>query len=121
MSRKPKRNGFSLASILLLTAVVAIFLAAVRTAMVDEGPPDPAADMRGAGGGIVGLFVGIGIGVTRTRRVLGIGLGILVGWFVGGAAGMLLSQAKTLPLVFIGSAVLIALGVVVRRFSSPPA
>ena len=69
-------------------------------------------------GCMIGLLVGIGIGATRPRPVLGVLLGILVGGFVGGVAGGVLTQPENLPVAAIGSAVLLLLGGVVYLFSS---
>ncbi len=139
------RHGFSVGTLLLLTAVVAIGLAGVRTVVVDSDrialdavgrsgtTPTPSGvasiiaqraqrqeegRLRAMGGCMIGLLVGIGVGATRPRPVLGVLLGIIVGWFVGGVAGGFLAQPESLPLAAIGSAVLLLLGGVVYLFSS---
>lgn len=115
-------RGFSVASILLLTAAVAIFLAALRTVAVEPSAiPGDQLGLRAISGILIGTFVGLGMGLTRPRRRWGIPLGLLTGWFVGGAAGSLFADPRNLPLAVIGSLVLIVLGVVVRAGSSRPA
>jgi hypothetical protein len=132
-------------TLLLLTAVVAIGLGGVRTLVVESDrialdavgqsgtTPAPSsvasaiagwqqrreeAGLRALGGAMVGLLVGIGIGVTRPRPVLATLLGSLVGWFVGGVAAGFLSQPENLPVVGIGSALLLLMGGVFYVLSS---
>ncbi len=76
------------------------------------------AGLRALGGAMVGLLVGIGIGVTRPRPVLAVLLGVPVGGFVGGVAGGVLAQPENLPVVGIGSALLLLLGGVIYLLSS---
>jgi len=112
------QRGFSVATILLLTAVVAIFLAALRTVAVEPSAiPGEQLGLRAISGILIGTFVGLGMGLTRPRRRWGIPLGLLTGWFVGGA-GSLFADPRNLPLAAIGSLLLIVLGVVVRVGSS---
>ena len=127
------RKGFSLASLLLLTAVVAVFLAAICTVWLHPGrgraqPCVPAsphfneelAVACGIGGWIVGSVVGLVIGVNQARPLRGAFLGTSIGMIVGAASGVLLAvPGKTLPII-VGSLVLVLFGAVVRRYSSRP-
>ena len=99
------RNGFSIATLLLLVAVAAIFLAAGETTWlkVDKldrtSPPTyywmPAGPSpfeqqmealaeRAVGGAIVGMFIGLVAGMMQSRRFFGTLLTVPVG-VVGGA------------------------------------
>ena len=136
-TNNPPQHGYTVATVLLLTAVVAIGMAAVQTLVsasraaalsnnpwsvsaVSSALNNLSADeiaLRALAGGVIGLFVGIGIGATRLRPIAGVLLGIFVGVPVGAFACATLTQRENLVLVAIGSALLIALGAVVRLFS----
>jgi len=112
------RTGFSLASILLLTAVVAVFLAAVCPVWINphkvhEGPLIAGVIV----GSVIGTVIGVVIGLKQARGVGGIILGLLCGMVSGAAGGVLLAVPDKLPAMAIGSVVLILFGVAVRRFS----
>lgn len=126
------QHGFSVATLLLLTAVVAIGLAAARTVglqvekLDDRGWLSPFEQRldelawRGAAGALVGMFVGIGVGATRPRPILGVLLAVPIGVLAGALTGAVITDPENVLLVAIGSALLILLGVVVRRFSYRP-
>jgi hypothetical protein len=136
-------HGFSIATLLLLTVVVAIGAAAMRTLVITSDLADeqlqkglqsvsPARAvqlavqarnegvLRGIAGGIIGLLVGIYLGATRRRPILGVLLGIVVGGFTGAFAGAVFTEPKNLLVAVVGSALLILLGVVVRGLSRRP-
>lgn len=127
------RKGFSLASLLLLTAVVAVFLAAICSAWLPSGQqradpygferPDVDNEVIVAGviGGLtVGSLVGLVIGANQVRPLPGVLLGTFVGTITGAASGALLVMPeKTLPIA-VGSLVIMLFGAVVRRFSRKP-
>lgn len=142
-SNNQLRHGFSVGTLLLLTAVVAIGMAGVRTlvmsaneTVIEESRPAVSstqatstldvcwaqqkeeATMRGAAGIMIGLLVGFGIGITRPRRLLGVLLSVGVGAVVGGVAGGVLTQRENLSVVLIGSAVLFTFGGVIYTLSS---
>jgi hypothetical protein len=139
---KSVRHGFSIAAVLLLTAVVAIALASVQTMVMEldkleqtgqtqyynrgyqtRSPYQESLDelgMRSFGGAIIGLFVGVVVGVGRPRPFFGVLFGIPFGAITGGVSGGVLIAPCNLPLVAIGSAVLILLGLMVRKFSHRP-
>jgi len=111
-------QGFSLASILLLTAVVAVFFAAVATGMKSEERADEELVIACAVGGlIVGGLVGVGIGLTQIRRLRGVALGVCAGTTSGTMAGVLLAMPRGLPAIVVGSLVLVLFAGVVRFFS----
>lgn len=130
------RKGFSLASLLLLTAVAAVFLAGICTAWLPPdrgrfGPEgydvevdadfDPGlVSLCVMGGLLLGSFVGLVIGVGQVRPVPGVFLATLVGGLFGAATGGLLAVPdKTLPIT-VGALLIVLFGTVVRRFSRGP-
>jgi hypothetical protein len=128
-----RRRGFSLASLLLLTAVVAVFLAAICTLRLHQdaeasqpqgyagpNPYEALAVVAGMGGMLVGLFVGLVIGAGQLRPLWGICLGVFVGMITGTASGVLLAApGKMLP-ILVGSLLIVLFGAVVRRYSGRP-
>ena len=124
------RKGYSLASLLLLTAVVAVFLAAICSLWRPSGTQrtNPSAfeatdlnrDLIGVcvmGGLLVGPLVGLVIGAGQVRPLRGAVVGIFAGLIAGGVTGALLAApGKMLPIA-VGSLVLVLFGAVVRRFS----
>jgi hypothetical protein len=115
------RNGFSLASILLLTAVVAVFLAAICSAWLE--PNSVHKELAGVcvvAGIVVGGCVGLGVGLTQMQRRIGAPFGLLVGMIAGAAGGALLAVPGKLPAIAIGSLVLVLFGAVVRLYSARP-
>ena len=127
------RRGFSLASLLLLTAVVAVFLAAICTAWLprDGGQQGSYAEQREKldaglvvacviGGVIVGTVVGFVVGLRQARRLHGLAVGTFTGLITGAAGGLLLAvPGKILPIA-VGSLVIVLYAVIVRRYSGDP-
>jgi hypothetical protein len=131
-------HGFSIATLMLLTVVVAIGAAAARTLVVasnvtaaDVGgslkravqlatAPTSEVVLRGIVGGIIGLLVGIYLGLTRRRPVLGVPLAAIVGVCVGAFAGIVFMEPRNLLVAAIGAVLLILLGVLVRALSPRP-
>ncbi len=116
------RRGFSLASILLLTAVIAIFMAALVTVSDHRraGGNQDLAVACAAAGLIVGLLTGAVVGYNQVRQARGTLLGMSVGMVCGGAAGAFLAVPRSLLPIVIGSVVLVLFGVVVRLNSGSP-
>ncbi len=135
------RNGFSIATLLLLVAVVAVFLAAAETTWlkIDKldrtrpptyfwtpAEPSPferqveALAGRAVGGAIIGMFSGLIAGVMQARRFFGTLLAVPVGAVGGALAAALFTQPENVLLVVVGSVVLVLLGVVVQVFSRHP-
>ncbi len=127
---------FSLATILLLTTVVAIFMAAARGYEVRPRPepprssnlfgysysrPQPSLDElegnRAGMGALLGLIVGVVIALRRRRWALGLLLAVIPGLWVGAAAAVPLAEPCNFPVALAGSAVLLGLAVAVRAFS----
>jgi hypothetical protein len=127
---------FSLATILLLTTVVAIFMAAARGYEVrpkpDQQPSagllspvfrapqprlDELEDHRAGMGALLGLIVGVVIALRRRRWALGLLLAVVPGLWVGAAAAVPLAEPCNFPVALAGSAVLLTLAAVVRAFS----
>ena len=114
-------HTFSLATMLLLTTVVAIFMAAARVFITGQQTikADEAAWRAIVGAGI-GLFVGATIAFRRRRWGFGLALAVLIGPLVGGAAAVLMAEPRNLSVVLVGSAVLVLFGLVVRKLSHTP-
>jgi len=115
-----RHKGSYVAAIMLLMIVVAIFLAAARNLL--DNPMEDATQKRFLGfwllsGAVLGILVGIFVGFAQPRPVRGTLLGIFIGILTGMAGAVLFTHPKNLPLVAVGSLVLVLFGVVVRAFS----
>jgi hypothetical protein len=112
-------SGFSLASVLLFTAVVAVLLAAVRMGLMVGEKPQTAIIAAAAGGGaVVGMAVGLAIGYREPRRLQSILLGLTGGSVAGPAAGVLMVLPAAAIAVLLGSLLLVLFAMVVRRLSA---
>ena len=115
------RAGFSLASILLLTAVIAVLLAALATALTGPGPMDrELVAVASVAGLALGGPIGAWVAFQQTGRIRGMLLGLLVGMVAGGVSGALLVLPKGLPALAVGSVVIVLFSAVVRLSSTPP-
>ena len=114
------RSYFTIAEIMLVIAVAAIFLSAGRVVAQDRSI---SADirmlmiLRGISGTIIGVIIGVGIGLSRRRRIAGAIWGFFGGGLIGGLAATIISLPQNIPLALIGAAVLLLGGIVVRVFS----
>jgi len=114
------RSYFTIAEIMLVIAVTAIFLSAGRVVVQDRSLT---ADirllmiLRAASGAIIGAIIGVGIGLSRRRRIAGAIWGFFGGSLIGGLAATIVSLPQNIPLALIGAAVLLLGGVAVRVFS----
>lgn len=113
------RVGYSVASLLLLTAVAAIFLAAVRAQLLDKGPPWDAAEPV-AVIGLIGTFIAVMIGADLGEQRGRGGLGILAGLVFGCLSTFLLEVRDQYLVVAIGAPILVAFAAVVRWRSRSP-
>ena len=113
-----QRTAFSIASIMLLMAVLAVFFAAAGDTFREPRGINKGL-MIGCGvvGVMVGLLLGGVIGLKQTERFFGTLIGSLSGGLAGLAAGILVAGPFRPAPLLIGSAVLILFGAVVRRFS----
>ena len=114
------KAGFSLASLVLFTVVVAVAMASLRMAIVHGDRLDDEAMVAiGILGVVLGAAVGLVVGLKQPRPVLG----TVVGLFGGAAAGpltlVLVATPECLLVIAVGSVILIGFAVVVRRFSAP--
>ena len=119
--RAPRR-GFSLASLLLLTAVAAILAAAAGSAAVRAKPDQVDGLVFGA---VLGMIVGTGVGVVVGWSLLGrlrdAALGLVIGAPFGAITGVLIASPQGLPTVVGGSLLLVVVGLVFRfRSDKPP-
>jgi hypothetical protein len=116
--RTSRRAGFAVASLLLLTAVVAIYAAAIMSARNMEPAPDwaelAAFGVVGLAFGLIsGFFLGLFFG-TRNRDMA---LGVVEGAVFGPPTVVLLAVPDSLPVVLIGGVVLVGFALVVRYLS----
>ncbi|MHB8901965.1 MAG: hypothetical protein ACYC6Y_24680 [Thermoguttaceae bacterium] len=110
-----RRAGFTVASLLLLTAVVAIYAAAIMSARKMQAAPDPELIVGCAISGflfgtVAGFFLGLLLG-NRNRDMV---FGVLEGALFGPPTAILLAIPESLPVVLVGGVVLVAFAVVVR-------
>ena len=135
------RHGFSIASLLLLTAVAAIGLAAMQTVQMEVekldrtrpqryfwAPPEPSPydrrveeiTLRAIAGGLVGLLAGAWVGATPAQLALGLLWAVPIGILWGALAGAVLTDPGTVLVALIGSVLLVLFGAVVRKLSHRP-
>ena len=114
------RSYFTIAEIMLVFAVAAIFLSAGRVVGLDRDMPANIRALmilRAVSGAIIGAIIGVGIGTSRRRKIVGGFGGFLGGGFIGGLAATILSVPQNIPLALIGAAVLLLGGIAVRFLS----
>jgi hypothetical protein len=114
------RSYFTIAEIMLVIAVAAIFLAGFRVVAQDEAAVGPLRELmilRAISGTVIGAIIGVGIGKSRRRWIAGILWGLVVGSISGCLAATLLSIPQNVTLAIVGAAVLLAGGIVVRLLS----
>ena len=110
-----RRAGFTVASLLLLTAIVAIYAAAIMSSRDMDPAPDPEA-LAGLAisgflfGTISGFFFGLFFG-DRNRDML---VGGVEGAVFGPPTLVLLAVPDSLPVVLVGGVVLVGFAVVIR-------
>ena len=113
--KRSRRAGFTVASLLLLTAIVAVYAAAIMSARDMEPAPDPSELAFCA---ILGLFFGTVTGFllgmffgSRSRDML---FGVVEGAVFGPPTVVLLAVPDGVPVVLVGGVVLVGFAVVVR-------
>ena len=107
------RSHFSLASLFLLVAYIALLLAATRSAVMQWKDKDVALAWVAAGV-IVGAVTGTGIGLGTRRWFRGGLIGFVTGAMAGGMAGAQLGGPPEMFIVLIGVVTLILLSAVLR-------
>jgi len=113
-------SRYSLASLFLATAILAVFLAACTVAVRNNDMEHPAAVGSVVLAALVGTFVGGAMGIGRERWIRGCLAGMFAGNICGSASGLLLCSPGVWPTLVIGSAVVVLFGAVVRRLSGKP-
>lgn len=110
-----QRSGFSVSSILLLTAAVAVFFATIASALGGRYEPNPGAVAACGGVGmVVGACVGAVIGWQQPRRVVGLALGLGTGIAAGAASGVLLAMPTGLLPILVGSLLMVLFSALIR-------
>ena len=116
--RTMRRSGFSIASLLLLMVVVAIFAAGIDTAFSRSPRVEEALlAVAAVGGAFVGIVVGVFVGLNQKRPAMGVVTGVFTGAIAGAGSGLLLAAPNFLPMVVVGALVMILFATVVRVFS----
>jgi hypothetical protein len=114
-----KQTGFSLASILLLTVVVSIYAGGLRTAVTDpRGVEEELLGMLGVVGLVIGGIVGVTIGGRYGPENRGPAIGLLAGFAFGAPSMILAAVPRSLPVIAVGSLLLIGFAALVRVFSA---
>ncbi len=115
----PDRRGYSMASILLLTTVVAIYAAGLGRMAVAKEKIEPAVWIAlGAAGLVLGIGVGVGVGLMRRWTLRHVLWAALAGAACGPPSAMLLLAPDSLWVILVGAVVLIFYAGVVRSLSS---
>ncbi|NUQ61290.1 MAG: hypothetical protein HUU20_02310 [Pirellulales bacterium] len=109
-----------MASVLLVTALVAIVLAAVRTAATASGPSKEWIAFAGSMGLVFGALAGAEIGAAQPRWIRGAMLGLVVGMLSGAVGGVMVAMPQCLLVVLIGAPLLVAFAAAVKHLSAPP-
>ena len=113
-----KQTGFSLASIFLLTVVVAIYAGSLKTVTTGgRGVDAGLLGLLGLAGLTTGAIVGTTIGGRYGPRNRGPAIGLLAGLAFGAPSMILAALPQSLPVIGVGSVLLIGFAVVVRAFS----
>jgi len=112
------RSGFSIASGMLLTAVIAVWVAAARMGVM-HGLRDweAAVTLAGIAGLVLGGIVGIVVAVGFHPRPAAVAVGLPVGMVAGTLAGLFSVMPASLPVLAVGGLVLIAFAGAVRGLS----
>lgn len=113
-----RRAGFTVASLLLLTAIVAVYAAAIMSAREMDPAPEPEqlAALALAGfffGTVTGFFLGLFFGSTNRDMIFG----AVEGAVFGPPTVVLLAVPDSLPVVLVGGVVLVGFAVIVRLFT----
>lgn len=114
------RSYFTIAEIMLVIAVAAIFFSAGRVTMQEHGfsaEIRPLIMLRILSGVIIGATIGISIGASRRRWKWGVFFGSFFGAASGCLAATILSLPQNVPLALIGAAILLLGGLLIRLLS----
>jgi len=66
---------------------------------------------------LIGIVVGVAVGLRQLRPTAGVVAGVPTGAIAGAGCGLLLAAHNLLPIVVVGSAVMVLLALVVRLYS----
>lgn len=114
-----QRHGYSLATILLFTTVVAIVAAAISTGIKNrQDVNEDAFGMVAPVGAVLGVVVGTCIAYGRTRKIRWALLGVVIGYVAGCVAGVLAAMPPAAPAVLLGAVIVIVYSTVVHALSA---
>ncbi len=114
-----KQTGFSLASILLLTVVVAIYAGSLQTATTSRrGVDEGMIALLGVAGVAIGVMVGATVGGRYGPRNRGSAIGLCAGLAFGPPSMILTAVPQSLPVIGVGAILLIGFAALVRTFSA---
>ncbi len=116
-----RRAGFTVASLLLLTAVVAVYAAAIMSAQSMDPVPElselAAFALLGFCFGMVsGFFLGLFLGNRKRDMAIGMAEGAVF----GPPTIVLLAIPNSLPVVLVGGVVLVGFALVIRLLTPRP-
>ncbi len=117
--RRSRRAGFTVASLLLLTAVVATYAGAIMSLRNMDPPPEIETLVAY---GVIGFFFGaISLSLVavisggKNRQMIA---GALEGAFFGPPTALLLAIPESVPVLFVGAVILVGFAFAVRTLSS---
>src|SRR5262245_16014461 len=110
---KQHQSRFSLASLFLLVACLALVLAATRSSVMQWKDQNIALALVAAGA-VIGAIVGAFVGASVRPRVRGAFAGLFTGAFAGGMAGAQLGGPPDILILLIGIMTLILLAALLR-------
>jgi len=116
------RAAWSLASLVLLMTLGAIVTAALRAGAVQGGRLDDELELLAGATGIgfmIGAILGVDICIARHGNIGGAFLGLVAGMGFGTVGAALCALPASMPVVLIGSVVLVGVAVAMRYFSWP--
>ena len=115
------RAGFTVASLLLLTAVVAVYAAAIMSARNMDPVPEPEELVAfGLVGFLFGTIAGFFLALFFGGRKRDLAIGTAEGAVFGPPTVILLAIPDSLPVVLVGGVVLVGFALVVRLLTPRP-
>lgn len=114
------RAAWSLASLMLLMTLAAIVTAALRAGAIQGDGRNGEAELltvAGVVGWVIGSIIGVAVGIARHGSIGGAFLGLLAGMGFGTVGALLCALPASMPVLLVGSIILIAGALTMRYFS----